>query len=195
VLGAGNITHLRRIADFAALYQVRTGSHGATDLSSVTMAAALHFDTWVLNFGTQEYMRQTEATDTVFPHEYAFWDGRLHIGDTLGHGVDIDEALAAEYPVQARLPARCAPRRRHSVQLVTQRQSLAVGWQQRAQLQTFATVHLADLRHPASRQRGPARGAAAQAAVLEDGWQTRLGVMMSAQAPPMNRPTVAFLRS
>jgi L-alanine-DL-glutamate epimerase-like enolase superfamily enzyme len=33
VVHAGGITHLRRIADLASLYQVRTGSHGATDLS------------------------------------------------------------------------------------------------------------------------------------------------------------------
>ena len=32
---AGGITHLRRIADFAAVWQVRTGCHGATDLSPV----------------------------------------------------------------------------------------------------------------------------------------------------------------
>jgi len=33
VVHAGGITQLRRIADFAGLYQVRTGCHGATDLS------------------------------------------------------------------------------------------------------------------------------------------------------------------
>ena len=81
VLGCGGITHLRRIADFAALWQVRTGCHGATDLSPVTMATALHFDTWVPNFGIQEYMRHTEATDAVFPHAYWFEAGRLHPGD------------------------------------------------------------------------------------------------------------------
>ena len=67
---AGGITHLRRIADLAALYQVRTGCHGATDLSPVCMGAALHFDLWVPNFGIQEYMRHTDETDAVFPHAY-----------------------------------------------------------------------------------------------------------------------------
>ena len=98
IVGAGGVTHLRRIADFAAIYQVRTGSHGATDLSPVTMGAALHFDTWVPNFGIQEYMRHSEETDAVFPHDYRFEDGRLFVGDTPGHGVDIDEAVAAKYP-------------------------------------------------------------------------------------------------
>jgi len=100
VVRAGGITHLRRVADFAALYGVRTGSHGATDLSPVTMGAALHFDSWVPNFGIQEYMRHSEETDAVFPHDYHFEDGALHVGDTPGHGVEIDEALAAKYPYQ-----------------------------------------------------------------------------------------------
>jgi mannonate dehydratase len=98
VVGAGGITHLRRIADLAALYQVRTGCHGATDLSPVTMGCALHFDTWVPNFGIQEYMRHSEETDAVFPHDYSFADGHLTCGETPGHGVDINEALAAKYP-------------------------------------------------------------------------------------------------
>jgi len=98
VVHAGGITHLRRIADLAALYQVRTGSHGATDLSPVCMGAALHFDTWVPNFGIQEYMRHAEETDAVFPHDYRFEDGHLICGETPGHGVEIDEKLAAKYP-------------------------------------------------------------------------------------------------
>ena len=98
VVHAGGITHLRRIAHLAELYQVRTGSHGATDLSPVCMGAALHFDTWVPNFGIQEYMRHTPETDAVFPHAYRFDNGYLHPGGAPGHGVDIDETLAARYP-------------------------------------------------------------------------------------------------
>jgi mannonate dehydratase len=100
VVHAGGITHLRRIADFAAMYQVRTGCHGATDLSPVCMGAALHFDLWVPNFGIQEYMRHSEETDAVFPHAYTFADGMLYPGEAPGHGVQIDEALAAKYPYQ-----------------------------------------------------------------------------------------------
>jgi mannonate dehydratase len=98
VVHAGGITHLRRIADLAALYQVRTGSHGATDLSPVCMGAALNFDLWVPNFGIQEYMRHTDETDAVFPHAYTFKDGYMHPGEAPGHGVTIDETLAAKYP-------------------------------------------------------------------------------------------------
>jgi mannonate dehydratase len=100
VVHAGGITHLRRVADLAALYQVRTGCHGATDLSPVTMGAALHFDLWVPNFGVQEHMPHTAETDAVFPHAYRFERGYMHPGDVPGHGVDIDETLAARYPYQ-----------------------------------------------------------------------------------------------
>ncbi len=97
VVHAGGITHLRRIASLADLYQVRTGCHGATDLSPVAMAAALHFGLSVPNFGVQEHMPHTEETDAVFPHAYSFDDGMMHPGDAPGLGVDIDEELAATY--------------------------------------------------------------------------------------------------
>jgi mannonate dehydratase len=97
VVHAGGLTHLRRIAALADLYQVRTGCHGATDLSPVTMAAALHFGLSVPNFGIQELMPHTEETDTVFPHAYRYADGMMHPGEAPGLGVEIDEALAAKY--------------------------------------------------------------------------------------------------
>jgi mannonate dehydratase len=100
VVHAGGITHLRRIADLAALYQVRTGCHGATDNSPVCMGAALHFDTWVPNFGIQEHMPHSALTDEVFPHDYRFDDGFMHCGESPGHGVTINETLAAKYPYQ-----------------------------------------------------------------------------------------------
>ncbi|KQO13142.1 D-mannonate dehydratase ManD [Sphingomonas sp. Leaf242] len=97
VVHAGGITHLRRIASLADLYQVRTGCHGATDLSPVAMAAALHFGLSVPNFGVQEHMPHTYETDAVFPHAYSFDDGMMHPGEAPGLGVDIDEELAATY--------------------------------------------------------------------------------------------------
>jgi mannonate dehydratase len=98
VVHAGGITHLRRLASFADLYNVRTGCHGATDLSPVCMAAALHFDLSVPNFGIQEYMQHTAETDAVFPHAYTFAEGMMHPGEAAGLGVEIDEQLASRYP-------------------------------------------------------------------------------------------------
>ncbi len=97
IVHAGGITHMRRIASLADLYNVRTGSHGATDLSPVSMAAALHFDLSIPNFGVQEYMRHTPLTDEVFKPTYTFKDGMLHPGEGPGLGVDIDEKLAMKH--------------------------------------------------------------------------------------------------
>src|SRR6202047_85712 len=98
VVHAGGISHLRKIASLGDIYQGRTGCHGATDMSPVCMAAALHFDLSVPNFGIQEYMHHSTETDRVFSHSYAFADGMMHPGDAPGLGVHIDEQLAAKYP-------------------------------------------------------------------------------------------------
>jgi mannonate dehydratase len=98
LVNTGGITHLRKIASFADLYNVKTGCHGATDLSPVSMAAALHFDLSIPNFGIQEYMRHTAETDQVFPHGYHFKNGFLYASEEPGLGVDIDEKLAAKFP-------------------------------------------------------------------------------------------------
>jgi mannonate dehydratase len=105
VVHAGGITHLRRIFDLASLYHVRSGSHGATDLSPVAMAAALHVDLSIPNFGLQEYMRHTAETEAVFPHTYWYEDGYLHPGEAPGLGVELDEEAAARFPYRpASLP-------------------------------------------------------------------------------------------
>jgi mannonate dehydratase len=97
---AGGITHLRRIFALADLYGVRTGSHGAGDLSPVSFAAALHVDLSVPNFGIQEYMGHLDPAGDVFHHNYQFTDGLMHPGDQPGLGIEIDEAAAAKYPYQ-----------------------------------------------------------------------------------------------
>ena len=100
VTHAGGISHLRKIAALAELHHVRTGSHGATDLSPVCMAAALHFDLSVHNFGIQEHMPHAALTDQVFPHAYFYRDGYMHPGDKPGLGVELDEAMAATFPYE-----------------------------------------------------------------------------------------------
>jgi mannonate dehydratase len=95
---AGGLSHLLKIAHLAELYHVRTGCHGATDMSPVCLAACVHFDLAVHNFGIQEYMRHSEEADRVFPHAYSFAEGALHPGERPGLGVDLDEERAAQFP-------------------------------------------------------------------------------------------------
>lgn len=100
VVHGGGITNLKKVAAFADMYHVQTGCHGATDLSPVTMAAALQFDISIPNFGIQEYMRHTKETDEVFPHAYYFEKGYLHPGEKPGLGVDYNEKLAEKFPYE-----------------------------------------------------------------------------------------------
>ena len=100
IVHGGGITAVKKAAEFAAVYNVKTGFHGATDLSPVTMAAALHLGLALHNFGIQEHMPHTALTDEVFPHGYRFEAGYMHPGELPGLGVEIDEKLAARYPYQ-----------------------------------------------------------------------------------------------
>jgi len=100
VVHGGGLTPLKKIAAMAEVYHIKTGCHGPTDVSPITMAAALHFDVAINNFGIQEYMRHTEKTEAVFPHTYTFNKGYLYPSDTPGLGVDFDEKLAGKYPYE-----------------------------------------------------------------------------------------------
>jgi mannonate dehydratase len=101
----GGITHLLKVAAFASFYHVLTGFHGATDLSPVSVAAALHFDVAINNFGIQEYMPHAEVVNDVFSTNYRYEKGFMVLDDSPGIGVDLDEEKAMLYPyVAASLP-------------------------------------------------------------------------------------------
>jgi mannonate dehydratase len=101
VTHTGGISHLKKILDFAAQYQIKSGIHGPTDISPVGMAAALHLDLAVHNFGIQEYMPHGERTNRVFEQSFTFTDGYLHPGERPGLGVELDVDEAGRYPYQA----------------------------------------------------------------------------------------------
>ena len=100
VTHTGGITHLKRVLEYAAQYQVRSGMHGPTDISPVGMAAALHLGLAIHNFGIQEYMRHGSRTDAVFGQSFTFTDGLLHPGDEPGIGVTLDVDEAGRYPYE-----------------------------------------------------------------------------------------------
>jgi mannonate dehydratase len=102
IVHAGGVTHVRRIADLAALYNVRTGFHGANDLSPATMGTALHFGRWIPNFGIQEYAEYPSEASDVFQWDWRYENGQLYSGESVGHGVTIDEAAAARFPYRRR---------------------------------------------------------------------------------------------
>jgi len=100
VTHTGGITAMRKLLDHAAAYQIKSGIHGPTDISPVGLAAALHLDLAIHNFGIQEYMHHGDLTNEVFQQSFSFEDGYLHPGDQPGLGVDIDVAVAERFPYQ-----------------------------------------------------------------------------------------------
>jgi mannonate dehydratase len=97
VTHTGGISALKKIMDFASIYQIKSGFHGPTDISPVGQAAALHLDIAIHNFGIQEYMKHSDDTLQVFRTSYSFEDGLLHPGDNPGLGVEYDDELADSF--------------------------------------------------------------------------------------------------
>ncbi|MFK0403388.1 D-mannonate dehydratase ManD [Microbacterium sp. NPDC090225] len=95
VTHTGGITAMKKLLDFAAIYGIKSGIHGPTDISPVGMAAALHLDLAIHNFGIQEYMPHNAQTLEVFQTSFTFDKGFLHPGDKPGLGVELDEDAAA----------------------------------------------------------------------------------------------------
>lgn len=96
---AGGITALRRITDFASVYNVKTAPHGAPDLSPICFAAHMHLNTWAPNFGIQEFVGLgNEQIRHVFQQDIQIKDGMAHLSDAPGLGIEFDESAAKEYP-------------------------------------------------------------------------------------------------
>ncbi len=101
----GGISPLKKVMDFAAQYQIKSGCHGPTDISPVGFAAQLHVGLAIHNFGIQEYMPHGSRTNEVFRQSMTFENGLLHPGDNPGLGVELDVDEAGKYPYeQAYLP-------------------------------------------------------------------------------------------
>jgi mannonate dehydratase len=101
VTHTGGISALKKILEFAGQYQIKSGIHGPTDISPVGVAAALHLDLAIHNFGIQEYMRHGDATNQVFIQSFRFEDGYLHPGDLPGLGVAYDDEAGSKFPYQS----------------------------------------------------------------------------------------------
>ncbi|WP_159818182.1 D-mannonate dehydratase ManD [Colwellia sp. 20A7] len=96
---AGGITALKRITDFASVYNVKTAPHGAPDLSPVCFAAHMHLNIWAPNFGIQEFVGfGNEGLNRIFKHKFTVENGMGVMSEAPGLGVEFDEEAAAEYP-------------------------------------------------------------------------------------------------
>ncbi|HXJ55659.1 MAG TPA: enolase C-terminal domain-like protein [Verrucomicrobiae bacterium] len=96
----GGISAARKIAALCDFYRVRTAWHGPGDTSPVSHAANLHLDLATWNFGIQECPTFSEALREVFPGTPELRDGMLWCNEKAGLGIDLNETLAAKYPIR-----------------------------------------------------------------------------------------------
>ncbi len=94
----GSITHVKRIVDFAAMFNVRTRFHGAPSHSPLSMAAQGHLNAWEPNFGIQEYLvLGTKECDDLLPSKHKMGNRLFYVSDKPGLGVDFDTSEAPQY--------------------------------------------------------------------------------------------------
>jgi mannonate dehydratase len=96
----GGLTPSRKVAALCEFFAIRTAWHGPGDVSPVGHAANIHLDLACPNFGIQEARAFNRNEQDVFPGCPELKDGSYHINDKPGLGVDLDEKLAARFPIQ-----------------------------------------------------------------------------------------------
>jgi len=95
----GGLTMARKVAAMCEFFGVRTAWHGPGDVSPVGHAANVHLDLATPNFGIQEARAFTQAEQDVFPGCPVLKDGYYWANDKPGLGIDLDEKLAAKFPI------------------------------------------------------------------------------------------------
>ena len=98
----GGITPAMKVARLGEFYGIRTAWHGPGDVSPVGHAANAHIDFAIWNFGIQEAARINDLTREIFPGSPTMKDGYMYVNEVPGLGVEINEELAAKYPMHTR---------------------------------------------------------------------------------------------
>jgi mannonate dehydratase len=96
----GGLTVARKLAALCEFFNVRSAWHGPGDVSPVGHAANVHLDLAIPNFGIQEAREFTQAEQDVFPGCPVLRDGYYHVTDRPGLGIDLNEKLAAKFPIR-----------------------------------------------------------------------------------------------
>ncbi|MFL5243581.1 MAG: enolase C-terminal domain-like protein [Gemmataceae bacterium] len=96
----GGLTPARKVAALCEFFAVRTAWHGPGDVSPVGHACNVHLDLAIPNFGIQEAREFSQAEQDAFPGCPILKDGYYWATDKPGWGIDIDEKVAAKFPLK-----------------------------------------------------------------------------------------------
>jgi mannonate dehydratase len=100
----GGLSMARKVAALCEFFSVRTAWHGPGDVSPVGHAANVHLDLACHNFGIQEARDFTQSEQDVFPGCPTLKDGYYWANDKPGLGIDLNEKLAAKFPIRDNPP-------------------------------------------------------------------------------------------
>jgi mannonate dehydratase len=110
VSAIGGLTPARKLTALCELYGVGTAWHAPADVSPIGAAANVALDVSTPAFGIQEGHLWPEPVLDVFPGALMPRGGYLYPSDEPGWGIDIDEKLAATFPIEPHLFERWAVR-------------------------------------------------------------------------------------
>jgi mannonate dehydratase len=94
----GGLTPARKVAALSEFFGVRTAWHGPGDASPVAHAAQLALELASYNFGVHEGGGFPKETQEVFVGCPEVKNGYMLAQEKPGHGVEVDEKLAAKFP-------------------------------------------------------------------------------------------------
>ncbi|HEU0119317.1 MAG TPA: enolase C-terminal domain-like protein [Bryobacteraceae bacterium] len=100
VSSIGGITPARKLATFCEPYGVRTAFQEGGDNDPVNQLAAYHVDISHPAFGIQEESNFPDAAKEVVTGTAEIRNGYLYGNGKPGLGMDVNETLAAKYPIQ-----------------------------------------------------------------------------------------------
>lgn len=95
----GGITPAMKVAHLGEWFNVRSAWHGPGDTSPVGHAAHCHIDLNIWNFGIQESVFWPDAVKEVFVGTPELKNGYEYVNEAPGLGVEVNEKLAAKYPI------------------------------------------------------------------------------------------------
>jgi len=97
---AGGITAAKKIADLCEAFGVRTAWQEGGENDPINQLASYHVDMAIPSFGIQEENHFPEPVHELLPGTAQLKGGYLYGNNTPGLGIDLNEALAAKFPLQ-----------------------------------------------------------------------------------------------
>jgi mannonate dehydratase len=94
----GGLSPARKVAALCEYFGVRTAWHGPGDASPVAHAAQLALELASYNFGVHEGSSFPKETQDVFVGCPEVKNGYMLAQEKPGHGIEVDEKLAAKFP-------------------------------------------------------------------------------------------------